>query len=171
MEYIKFNSTYKADGKKYEQIVFWNRFLRNKTEMIVSLFPAVVSIAAFALGYRSTFLMIIYCIFIVYPFIALSQFRSTVKYHLTHRDPMEKAPCTFTLMDNGILCEFIDSEEKKNFHWSDFTIVHNRFNYYMFFQKEDMLVMLNQDDIPEDLKQKTYDYINNHIDHNQCIIR
>lgn len=171
MDYIKFTSTYKADGKQYERIVFWNRFLRNKTELIVSLLPAVISIIAFANGYRSTFAMIVYCIFLIYPFLAYRQFKSTVKYHLAHRDKSESAPCEFTLMDSGILCEFIDSEEKKIFKWADFTTVYSKLGYYMFFQKGDMLVMLNQADIPEDKKNDVRGYINDHIDHNKCIIK
>lgn len=171
MDYIKFSSTYKADGSQYEKIVFWNRFLRNKTELVLTLLPAIISIAAFACGYRSTFLMIVYCIFFVYPFIAYSQFKSTVKYHLAHRDRLESAPCEFTLMDSGILCEFIDSEDKKIFKWEDFTTVYDRLGYYMFFQKGDMLVMLCQADIPADASESVRDYIRSHIDHNKCIMK
>lgn len=171
MDYIKFSSTYKADGKQYERIVFWNRFLRNKTELILTLLPAIVSIVAFVYGYRSTFLMVIYCVFIIYPFLAYRQFQSAVKYHLTHRDKTESAPCDFTLMDNGILCEFADSEEKKVFKWEDFTTVYSKLGYYMFFQKGTMLVMLNQADIPQDKANDVRNYINTHIDHNKCIIK
>ncbi|MGN0159866.1 MAG: hypothetical protein ACI4AQ_00575 [Lachnospiraceae bacterium] len=171
MDFIKYSSTYKADGKKYEQIVFWNRFLRNKTEMILSLLPAAISIVALIMGYRSTYLMVIYCILVAYPFLAYRQFRSAVKYHLTHRDAMEKASCDFTLTSNGILCEFKDYEEKKNFRWEDFTTVYDRLGYYMFFNKGDMLVMLNQDDIPEELKKPVRDYIDGHIDHNKCVLK
>ena len=74
-------------------------------------------------------------------------------------------------MDNGILCEFIDSEEKKVFKWEDFTTVYNRLGYYMFFQKGDMLVMLNQADIPDDKKTAAKEYINSHIDHNKCLMK
>ncbi|MDD6573193.1 MAG: hypothetical protein PUF12_12490 [Thermoflexaceae bacterium] len=171
MDYIKFSSTYKADGAQYEKIVFWNRFLRNKTELIITLLPAIISIAAFACGYRSTFLMIVYCIFLVYPFIVYRQFKSTVKYHLTHRDSSESAPCEFTLMDSGILCEFTGSEDKKIFKWEDFTTVYDKLGYYMFFQKGDMLVMLNQTDFPSGSSDAVRDYINQHIDHNKCIMK
>lgn len=171
MDFIKFHSTFKADGRQYKQIVFWNRFIRTKTETILTLLPAALSIFFFAYGYRSTYLMIIYCIFIVYPFMVYRQFQSAVSYHLENRDKSESAPCSFTLMDSGILCEFDGSDEKRIFKWSDFTTVYNRFGYYLFFQKNDMLVMLNQNDIPTELTGPVLEYIRCHIDHNKCIIR
>lgn len=171
MDYIKFSSTYKADGKKYEQIVFWNRFLRNKTELIISTVPAIISIGAIACGYRATYLMVIYFICIIYPFLAYRQFKLSVKYHLEHRDKLESAPCQFTLMDSGILCEFNESDEKKVFKWEDFTTVYDKLGYYMCFNKGDMLVMLNKADIPDDLKTAVYEYIDKHIDHNKCVIK
>lgn len=171
MTHIKFHSTYKADGKKYEQIVFWNRFLRNKTELIISFLPAVISLVLFIIGYRTIFHMIVYCIFFAYPPIMFRQSKNAVSYHLKHRDAMESAACDFTLMDTGILCEFDDFEEKKIFKWADFTTVYDRLDYYMFFQKGDMLVMLNQNDIPSELKEAVRTYIDEHIDHNKCIIK
>ncbi len=171
MNPIKFKSTFKASGKKYEQIVFWNRFLRNKTELIISIFPAIVSIALVVMGYRSTFAVIIYCICIAYPFIAYHQFKSAVAYHLKNRDAIEGAVCEFTLMDSGILCEFDDYEDKKVYKWDDFTTVYNKLGYYMFFEKGNMHVMLNQEDIPAQLTKPVYEYIDAHIDHNKCIIK
>ena len=44
MDIIKFNTTLKASGKDYSRIVFWNRFLRNPIELILSWTPAMVSI-------------------------------------------------------------------------------------------------------------------------------
>lgn len=171
MDYIKFHSKFKADGKQYEQIVFWNRFIRTKIETILTLLPVIICIFFFANGYRSTFLMIVYCIFFVYPFFAYRQFKSAVSYHLKNRDKSESAPCSFTLMDSAILCEFDDSDEKRIFKWEDFTTVYNKLGYYLFFQKNDMLVMLNQKDIPKELSKQVWDYINSHIDHNKCIIK
>lgn len=171
MDYIKFTSTYKADGKKYEQIVFWNRFLRNKTELILTFLPVVISIYFFSQGYRSTFIMLVYFIFFVYPFLAYKQFKSSVEYHLKHRDPSEHSVCQFTLMDSGILCELQDTEEKKIFKWESFTTVYNRLNYYMFFEKDTMHVMLNQEDIPAESKDDVLKYIKDHINHNKCAIR
>lgn len=171
MTHIKFHSTYKADGKKYEQIVFWNRFLRNKTELIISFLPAAICIGLFCYGYRTIFHMIVYCIFFAYPIIMFQQSKSAVSYHLKHRDAMETAACDFTLMDNGILCEFDDYEDKKIFKWADFTTVYDHLGYYMFFIKGNMQVMLNQEDIPEELKKEVYDYIDKHIDHNKCVIK
>lgn len=171
MNIIKYHSTFKADGKQYERIVFWNRFIRTKVETVLTLLPAVLSIFFYINGYRSTFMMIVYCIFIMYPIIAYRQFKSAVAYHLKNRDSSEGAPCSFTLMDSGILCEFDDSEDKRIFKWEDFTTVYNKLGYYMFFQKNDMLVMLNKADIPDEQKQPALDYIKSHIDHNKCIIK
>lgn len=171
MDYIKFSSTYKADGRQYEKIVFWNRFIRNKTELILSLLPAVMSILLIIRGYRSTFMMIIYFIFIAYPFIAYYQFKSAVRYHLAHRDRSESAPCEFTLMDSGILCEITGADEKKIFKWDEFTTVYDRLGYYMFFNKGEMRVMLNQSDIPKESASDIRAYINSHIDHNKCLIK
>lgn len=171
MNPIKYHTTFKADGKQYERIVFWNRFIRTKTETFLMFLPAALSVFFYIRGYRSTFLMIIYCIFIVYPVIAYRQFKSAVSYHLKNRDSLESAPCTFTLMDSGILCEFDDSDEKRVFKWEDFTTVYRKLGYYMFFQKNEMQVMLNQEDIPDEQKQPVFDYINSHIDHNKCVIR
>lgn len=171
MDYIKFHSTFKADGKQYERIVFWNRFIRTKIETILTLLPAALSIFFFANGYRSTFLMIIYFIFFAYPFFVYRQFKSAVSYHLKNRDVSESASCSFTLMDSAILCEFDNSDEKRIFKWEDFTTVYSKLGYYMFFQKNDMLVMLNQKDIPKELTTQVRDYINSHIDHNKCIIK
>ena len=36
MDIIKFNTTLKASGKDYFKIVFWNRFIRNPIELILS---------------------------------------------------------------------------------------------------------------------------------------
>lgn len=68
MDIIKFNTRLKADGKEYSRIVYWNRFWRNKTELILSCIPAAASIVLFACGFRSSFLMIVYVIFCAYPF-------------------------------------------------------------------------------------------------------
>ncbi len=171
MNVIKFHSTLKPDGKQYERIVFWNRFIRTKTETVLMILPIMLGIFFFVKGYRSTFMMVVYCIFFVYPLIAYRQFKSPVAYHLKNRDKSEGAPCTFTLMDSGILCGFDDSDDKRIFKWEDFTTVYNRLGYYMFFQNNEMLVMLNQHDVPEELKQAVFNYIDSHIDHNQCIIK
>jgi hypothetical protein len=171
MDYINISSTYKASGKQYEKIVFWNRFLRNKTELILTFLPGIAGIIAFAAGYRTTFLMILYCIFLLYPVISYRQFKSAVKYHLEHRAASEGAHCDFTLNNLGILCEIDGIEEKITFKWVDFTAVYDKLNFYMFFIKNDMQVMINQNDIPDELKAPVNEYIYNHIDHNKCIIK
>ena len=56
----KYNTTLKASGNDYKKIVFWNRFLRNPVELILSWVPAVISIIMLASGRYNTFLLIIY---------------------------------------------------------------------------------------------------------------
>lgn len=51
MDIIKFNTTLKASGKDYSRIVFWNRFLRNPIELILSWTPAMVSIILLCMHY------------------------------------------------------------------------------------------------------------------------
>lgn len=40
MDYIKYKTTLKASGVKYKKIVFWNRFVRNPVETILTWTPA-----------------------------------------------------------------------------------------------------------------------------------
>ena len=51
----KYNTTLKASGNDYKKIVFWNRFLRNPVELILSWVPAVISIIMLASGRYNTF--------------------------------------------------------------------------------------------------------------------
>ena len=36
MDYIKYKTTLKASGDEYKKIVFWNRFVRNPVETILT---------------------------------------------------------------------------------------------------------------------------------------
>ncbi len=40
----KYNTTLKASGNDYKKIVFWNRFLRNPIELILTWIPAAISL-------------------------------------------------------------------------------------------------------------------------------
>ena len=60
MDYIKYETTLKASGKEYEKIVFWNRFIRNPVELILTWLPAVISIVLICMGYLSTYIAVIY---------------------------------------------------------------------------------------------------------------
>ena len=119
MDIIKFNTTLKASGKDYSRIVFWNRFLRNPIELILSWTPAMVSIILLCMHYYSSFLLILYAVCWFYPiYIFCYQFRSSVNYH----------------------------------------------------NKGRMIVMLNQKDMPEDVKAAVPAYIKSHVDRNICKI-
>jgi len=171
MDIIRYNTRLKADGKEYARIVYWNRFWRNKTELILSCLPAAASIILFCMGYRSSFLLIVYIIFCAYPFFIFSQCKSSIKYHLKHRDASESAPCEITLMPTGILAEIKDYDLKYNYNWDDLTTIYDKFGYYMMFNKGTMLVMLRQADIPDNMKKPLVDYIFNHVNQNNCLIK
>ena len=171
MEIIRFESKLKPSGKEYEKVCMWNRFVRNKTEAILTCIPAVISIVLLILGYHDAFLVIIYAVLIVYPFFILWQFKSEINYRLKHREPTEDAPCVFTFMPNGILAEIKDYDFITQYNWSDFTTVYNRLGYYMMYQKSKMIVMIKQSDIPEHLRDAARQYITDSIDHNRCAMK
>ena len=136
MDIIKFNTTLKASGKDYFKIVFWNRFIRNPIELILSWLPAVISLVLLCLHYYSSFLLILYAVCWFYPiYIFGYQFRSSVNYHLKHRDPSEEAPCTITLMNNAIMADIPEHNLVYTYEWNQFTNVYNKFGYYMLFNK------------------------------------
>ncbi len=171
MDFIKYTSTLKASGKKYEKIVFWNRFWRNKTELILTLLPAAASIALFSAGFHSTLMLMIYVIAFVYPFMVFSQCRSSIRYHLKNRDASESAPCEITLMATGILAEIPDYETIYTYRWDEFTTIYDVLGYYMMFHKGTMIVMLNKADIPPEYRTAVVDFIFAHIDANTCYAR
>ncbi len=171
MDIIKFDSVFKASGDEYARIVFWNRFLRNPAELILSFVPAVISIVFLCLGYTNTFAMIIYLICFAYPFFVYRQYKSAVAYHLKNRDASEGAACTFTLTDAGVLAEIKEYNIINTYKWDDCTTIYDRVGYYMLFQKSTMLVMLRKADIPEELKEPVRNYIKSHIDNNKCVMK
>ena len=128
MDIIKFNTTLKASGKDYTKIVFWNRFIRNPIELILSWTPAIISLVLLSLHYYSSFLLILYAVCWFYPiYIFAYQFRSSVNYHLKNREASESAPCTITLMDSGILAEIPDYEKTINYEWDSFNTIYKKF--------------------------------------------
>lgn len=171
MDIIKFHSVFKASGKEYARIVFWNRFLRNPTELILTFTPALISIFFLVKGYTNTFALVLYLVCFAYPFFTYRQYRSAVKYHLKNRDESEGAACTFTLMDTGVLAEIEDFGIVNTYHWADCTTIYDRAGYYLLFQKNTMLVMLRKADIPEDQQSAVKEYIRTHIDGNKCIMK
>ena len=67
MDVIRYTTILKASGAEYKKIVFWNRFLRNKLEPIISIIPALTSIVLLFLGFYNPFFIFAYIIFCVYP--------------------------------------------------------------------------------------------------------
>ena len=83
MDYIKYKTTLKASGDEYKKIVFWNRFVRNPVETILTWTPAVITIVLIVLGFLNTYLAVIYAACWAYPiYIFFFQFKSSVNYHL-----------------------------------------------------------------------------------------
>lgn len=169
MDFIKYDTTLKASGKEYEKIVFWNRFIRNPIELILTWLPAIASIVLISMGFISSYIAVLYAACWCYPlYIFFFQFKNSVSYHLKHRDPSEAAPCTITLMENGILAEIPEYDIITNYDWNEFTTIYNKFGYYMMFNKGKMIVMLRQADMSEAQKNQVGDYIKKNIDMNKC---
>lgn len=171
MDILRFNSTLKACGDEYKKIVFWNRFLRNKTELILSFVPAIASLFLMYFGFTNTYLLMLYVIFWAYPIFIYSQFKSSVRYHLKHRDASESAPCELTLMPIGILAEINDFDIKHVYHWDEFTTIYDKFGYYMMFNKGQMIVMLRKADMPDRIKENVVNYMKENVDQNTCMFK
>ena len=58
MDYIKYKTTLKASGDEYKKIVFWNRFVRNPVETILTWTPAAITIVLIVLGFLNTYLLL-----------------------------------------------------------------------------------------------------------------
>ena len=56
MDYIKYETTLKASGREYSKIVFWNRFIRNPIELILTWLPAAITLSAL---HSAAFLLIL----------------------------------------------------------------------------------------------------------------
>lgn len=169
MDFIKYNTTLKACGKEYKTIVFWNRFIRNPAELILSLAPAAVSAVLMIKGYFNTYLAFFYALSVCYPlYIFAFQFRTNVNYHLKHRDPSESAPCTVTLMETSILAEIPEHDLSLSYNWGDFTTIYDKFGYYMMFSGSKMTLMLRKADMSEEQQAAAPQFIKKCINMNQC---
>lgn len=165
----RYHTTLKASGDDYRKIVFWNRFIRNPIELLLTCVPAVITIVLLCAGLYNYFLLILYAICWIYPiYIFGFQFKSSVNYHLLHRDPSEEAPCTITLMDTAIMAEIPDHDIIYTYEWNQFTAVYSVRGYYMLFSGKKMVVMLSQKDMPDDLRKEAGKYIKEHVDRNKC---
>lgn len=171
MEIIRFNTVLKPSGDEYAKVCMWNRFVRTKLEAILTCLPAIISIIAFVMGYRDMFLIIIYAVLIVYPFFIVWQFKGEIRYRLKHREATEDAPCVMTFMENGILAEIKEHDFIEQYRWDEFTTVYDKLGYYMMFNKNKMVVMVNKQHVPEHLREAARTYISQHIDRNKCVMK
>ena len=166
---IKYDTRLKASGDEYRKIVFWNRFLRNPVETILTWLPAVTSIVLMCNGIFTYFMLILYAVCWAYPlYIFTYQFKSSVNYHLKHRDPSEESPCTITFMETGILADIPEHNLVYTYEWEQFTTIYKKFGYYMLFNKGKMIVMLRIADMPDNIKDSVPAFIKNHVDRNLC---
>ena len=169
MDFIRYNTTLKASGKEYKKIVFWNRFLRNPAELILSWLPAVISIILICMKMFNTYLAFFYAASFCYPlYIFLIQFKNSVNYHLKHRDPSESAPCTMTLTENSIMAEIPEYELIHTYVWNDFTTAYDKYGYYMFFKENKMIVMLRKADMSSEQLAEAPAYIKRNLNLNKC---
>jgi len=140
-------------------------------ELILTWIPAAISLVMLILGKYNSFLLIIYAICWFYPiYIFAFQFKNSVSYHLKHRDASEDAPCTITLMDSAILADIPDHDLVYTYEWEQFTTVYFLYGYYMLFNGSKMIVMLNTNDMPDDVKSNAGQFIKEHVDLNKCKI-
>ena len=150
---IRFTSVKKPKGDEYKKVTYWNRFVRTKIETIILILLIILGISSLIYrlgnGTMNTLWMIVSLCFIGYPWLIITQFNSSIRYHLRHRDPAEDAPCNYTVMDNGILMEN-DEVEFREFHrYDEFTSVYTDvFDYFMMFQGSKVLVMIKKADVP-----------------------
>ena len=170
MDVIRYTTKLKASGAEYKKIVFWNRFLRNKLEIMLSIIPALASVVLLYLKIYNPFFVFGYIIFCVYPFFIYTQFKSAVDYHLKHRDQSETAPCEITFMENGILAEINEFDLRYLYHWDDLTTIYDKYGYYMMFNKGEMLVMLRKADIPTELQKPVIQFMSNNVNQNECML-
>lgn len=169
MDYITYNTTLKACGDEYKKIVFWNRFLRNPAELILTLLPAVISVICMCMQFFNIYCIFFYTASFAYPiYIFAIQFKTTVNYHLKHRDPLESAPCSVTLTNTGIIAEIPEHDVINTYSWEDFTTAYNKFGYYMFFNGSKMIVMLRQADMSDEQQKTAPEFIKSCINMNVC---
>lgn len=172
MDIIKYNTTLKASGDDYRKIVFWNRFLRNPIELILTWTPAILTLIPLCMQYYNYFLLCLYASCWVYPiYIFAFQFKNGVNYHLKHRHPSEDAPCTMTLTANAITADIPEYDMVYTYKWDEFTTVYFKYGYYMLFSNKKMTVMLNSKDCPPEAQAELPRFIKNHVDKNKCQLR
>lgn len=172
MDMIKYETSLKAKGDDYKRIVFWNRFIRNPIETILTITPAIISICLLVAGYYTYFLLVIYAVCVAYPlFIFLYQFKSSVNYHLKHRDPAEEAKCIMTVTKSGILADIPEYDLKYNYEWNDCTTAYYKYGYYMLFNGSKMIVMFNTKDMTQEEKKAIPQIITDNVDKNKCAIK
>lgn len=111
--------------------------------------------------------MLVGAIFAIFPIIVISQFNTSIKYHLANRDKTEEMPCEFTIMVNGILAEIKEADYSQFFRWEDATKLYDSIGYYMFFDHNDMKLMINKSHIDTKDKQLAAQYIKNGMKENR----
>lgn len=175
MDTLTFKSQLKASGTDYKNIVFWNRFFKNPTELILTWVPAALTIVALVNGFLSGFLAIVYAICWFYPiFIFAYQFPTSIKYHLEHRPKTEDMLCTFELSEEGVKITSDETDENgapavnEYFEWKTFTASYLKSGYYMFFEGNKMLVMMKEADFPAGKKADFVKFFRDHADGNKC---
>lgn len=167
MNFVQFTSTLKPDGKEYKKIVYWNRYIRMKGESLFLIFVFICGILVIATQ-KELYKLIIGALGICFPIMVIMQFNSSIAYHLKNRDKTESMPCKYTIMQNGILTEIPEENYSKLYKWEDSTKVYNRLGYYMFFNKNDMTVMISKSDVAKEDLQTLKNLIKNGMGPKKC---
>ncbi len=168
MQILRFDSTMKPEGKEYKKIVYWNRFIRTKKETIFLIALLFAGASILLTGTHNFISLIIAAACIIYPILIITQLNNSIKYHLAHRDQRESAPCTFTIMNNGILADVPSHEFTHVYKWPDMDKVYKFGGYYMFFNKNTLEVMLKIEDMPQDIRQPVRVAIIQHMTAKKC---
>ena len=67
-------------------------------------------------------------------------------------------------MNNAILADIPDHNLIYTYEWEQFTTVYFKYGYYMLFNGKQMVVMLNSNDMPENIKKNVGGFIMEHVD-------
>ena len=153
MQPIIFESKLKPEGKEYKKIVYWNRFIRTKKETVCLVLAFIIGLILL-LSNLGLFSIILGVILIGNPFYIIYDFNKSIKNHLNTRDKSETLPCTYTIMDNGVLTEVKEENKLSLFKWEEATDLYITLGFYMFFDKSDMKLMIRISDIPEDKRSE-----------------
>ena len=158
MQNIIFTAPFKPSGTSYTKLCLWNRYIHNKSRLILTLIPAIFGIYLFATS-RITYLMPLYIILMLYPVLHVLTFVFKIKKHLRFRSKADTAIAKFTIMDNGILIEREELDMYNMFHWDDFSRVVDFSEFILLYDKIKLSLVLPKSAMTNVSPSEVRDYI------------